>query len=409
MKPLAVVLAISIAANAALAVLFVRMSGSKSDQAAAAVSTTLTATKAAVPAGSGVGEAMSVVLDSKTWSNLQSSDLKAFAERLRAAGFPPSLVRAIVAAIVDEKYSGPRKALLAKQEDVPYWQRGSFNYDAKLMSELRESNKKEREELKAILGADGVPNNDERLAWQKRQYGDLSADKLEQMQSILSDYGELRNEVYSKANGMLLPEDREKISLLEKEQRSDLASLLSPDELLNYELRSSGTANVIRSQLSIFKPSEAEFRALFLATRAAEDQYGSVATGYVGNDQAMKIRDTILAKMQDQLSADRYEELKQATDPKYSLVNRIAARLDLPVSTAVQAASIQQDVQQRAATIRRNNELSVEDRTAQLASLAQEATSKLTTTLTARGFDAYKQYTGNWIQNLTQAPKRTGQ
>lgn len=408
MKPLAFILALSIAANAALAFLFVRSSadhsltstwsGSGASAASKGDHVTLGSTGAAAIAG----------IDAKTWSNLQVGDAKTLAERLRAAGFPASIVRAVISALIDEKYAAQRKVLLAKQDETPFWQRGNFGYDAKMMSAMRELSKQERNELKALLGADGMVGNDERQAWARRQFGDLAADKLEQLQAIAADYGDLRNEIYSKANGMMLPEDREKIALLEKEQRSDFASVLSPEELENYELRSSSTANLIRTQLSIFKPTEAEFRALFQATRAAEAQYGAVSNnGPTSAEQGTKVRDAILASLQPQLSPERYDELKQASDPRYQQVNRLVARLELPASTAVTVVGIQQDAQQRVQTIRRDTTLSPEQRTAQLAELSQEATGKLTAALTPRGFEAYKQNGGYWLQNLNQPPRRT--
>ena len=408
MKPLAFILALSIAANAALAILFVRSNSGHAQASTLSGSLTNANRKSDGTANSLASEAGALGLDAKTWSNLQNGDLKTLAERLRSAGFPPAVVRAVVAALVDEKYAAQRKALLAKQDETPFWQRNGFGYDSKLMSALRDLSKQERDEMKSLLGPDGLADsNDERQAWQRRQYGDLPADKLEQMQAILSDYGDLRSDIYSKANGVMLPEDREKIALLEKEQRADLAAVLSPEELENYELRSSNTANTIRSQLSIFKPSEVEFRALFQATRAAEAQYGSLASGMVGSEQAGKIRDTVLASLQTQLSPERYAELQQATDPKYQMTNRLVARLELPASSAVEAVAIQTDVQQRAQAIRRDTTLSPEQRTAQLAVLSQEATSKLSATLTPRGLEAYKQYGGFWLQNLNPPSRRT--
>jgi hypothetical protein len=199
----------------------------------------------------------------------------------------------------------------------------------------------------------------------------------------------------------MLPEDREKLVLLEKEQRADLASVLTPEELENYELRSSSTANTIRSQLSIFKPTEAEFRSLFEATRAAEAQYGALTNGPTSSDQGEKIRNSVLASMQSQMSPERYAELTQATDPKYQMANRLVARLDLPAKAAVDVVAIQQDAMQRLSTIRRDTSLSSEQRSDQLAALAQDATGKLTATLTPRGLEAYKQYGGNWLQSLT--------
>jgi hypothetical protein len=408
MKPLAFILALSIAANAALAFLFVHSNSGHAQTPAFFGSSTNSNRKSDGTPNSSNSEAGVLGLDAKTWSNLQAGDLKTLAERLRAAGFPPAVVRAVVAALVDEKYAAQRKALLAKQDETPFWQRSSYGYDSKLMASLRDLNKQERDETKSLLGPDGLAgSNDERQAWQRRQYGDLPAEKLEQMQAILSDYGDLRSDIYSKANGVMLPEDREKIALLEKEQRADLSALLAPEELENYELRSSNTAHLIRSQLSIFKASEAEFRALFKATRAAEDQYGSLTNGPSNPDQVTKMRDSVLASLQTQLSPERYAELQQATDPKYQMTNRLVARLELPASAAVETVAIQTDVQKRAQTIRRDTTLSPEQRTAQLTELTQEATSKLSTTLTPRGLEAYKQYGGFWLQNLNPPPGRT--
>ena len=408
MKPLALILTLSIAANAAFAILFIRSHAGHS-QTVLQMSSGQGADRKAGDAAKGTSDAIAIAgVDAKTWSNLQVGDIKTFAERLRAAGFPPAVVRAVISSLVDEKYSAQRKALLAKQDETPYWQRSGFGFDAKLMSALRDVSKEERNEMKALLGPDGMANSDERLAWQRRQFGDLPPDKIEQMQAIMSDYGELRSDIYSKANGVMLQEDREKIALLEKEQRTDLAALLTPQELENYELRSSSTASTLRSQLSIFKPTESEFRALFQATRAAEAQYGSITnSGPTNPDQVTKMREAVLASLQTQLSPERYAELNQATDPKYQMTNRLVARLELPASAAVQVVDIQTDVQKRAQALRRDTTLSPEQRTAQLAELSQEATSKISATLTPRGLEAYKNYGGFWLQNLNPPPGRT--
>lgn len=348
-------------------------------------------------------------VNAKTWSNLQTSDLKTLVERLRAAGFPSSVIRSIISSQISERYTVQRKALLANQGETPYWQRPAYAYDAKVMAALRDSYRQQMKDVKELLGPDADSASDVDHAWQRRQYGDLPADKLEQMQSIVSDYSDLRNEIYAKANGVLLPEDREKLALLEKEQHADLAAALTPEELENYELRSSATANAIRSQLSIFKPTEQEFRGLFDATRAAEAQYGALTSSGAANmEQVGKIRAAVLADLQNKMSPERYAELEEATDPKYQMTNRLVARLDLPASTAVAVVAIQQDTQQRLAELRRDTSLSADQRSAQVAVLAQDVTGKLTNALTPTGFEAYKQYGGGWLQNLkppVKAPK----
>jgi hypothetical protein len=403
MKPLTLFFVLSLAANAALVTFAFRSkSGPFFDFGVPA--------KSAPAAGASVAGGSSSPLngiDAKTWSVLQTGDLKTLVARLRAAGFPPALIRAIVSAQISERYAAQRKVLMANQEDSPFWQRNMFSYyDPKLMAALRDLSRQQTKEVKELLGPDPESGNDASPVWQRRQFGDLPADKLEQLQSIVSDYSDLRSEIYSKANGVLLPEDRQKLALLEKEQRTDLAAALTPEELENYELRSSTTANAIRSQLSTFKPTEQEFRALFKATRAAEDQFGSLAGGTVGADQNEKIRNAVLTDLQAQLSPDRYADLKQATDPKYMMTNRLVARLDLPASASVEVVAIQQDIQQKAAAVRSDTTLTSDQRAAQLAALSQDATSKLTATLTPRGVEAYKQYGGYWLQNLNPPVRR---
>jgi hypothetical protein len=253
--------------------------------------------------------------------------------------------------------------------------------------------------MKELLGADGYLGSEETVAFQKRQFGDLSRDKLDQMQNIVQDYNELRSQIYQAANGVLLPEDREKLAVLEKEQRADMSKLLTPDEFENYELRSSNTANSLRSVLGTFKPTEAEFRQIFEATRAAEDKYGSL--NQATPDVVRQIQIAALDTLRTSLSPERLADLKQAADPQYQQINRLVARLDLPASASVDVVAVQQDIQKRAGTIRSDRNLPADQRIEQLTALQQEASARISTALGgARGLDAYKNYGGQWIQGL---------
>jgi hypothetical protein len=273
------------------------------------------------------------------------------------------------------------------------------------MADLRQISREQTELMKQLLGPDGYLGSDETAAYQKRMYGDLARDKLDQMQSITSDYNELRQQIYQGANGVLLPEDRQKLDLIEKEQRADMAKLLTPEELENYDLRSSNTANTLRSQLGTFKPTEEEFRAIFKATRAAEDQFGSLTNAGGNYDQLKQIQAAALENAKAVLPPDRFADLKQAVDPAYQQINRLVARLDLPATASTEVVAVQQDIQKRAGTVRSDKSLSADQRTVQLTALAQEASTKVSTALGGdRGLEAYKQYGGQWLQNIVPRP-----
>jgi len=81
------------------------------------------------------------------------------------------------------------------------------------------------------------------------------------------------------------------------------------------------------------------------------------------------------------------------------------ARLDLPPETSTQVVTLQKDILQRATSAQAMRDLTPDQRAAQLVVLNQEATAKLTQTLGARGFDAYKATGGGyWLQMLQPRP-----
>lgn len=340
------------------------------------------------------------------WAGLQNGDLKTLADRLRKAGFPPSLIRALISVQIAEQFSTRRKTLLAQMEDRPFWKPGSSYFmDPKTMSALRDLSREQANLLKQVLGPDENGGNDEAAAYRHRQFGDLPQGKAQQVQSILSDYGDLRNQVYMSANGVILPEDREKLALLEKEQRTDLETVLTPEELLEYQLRSSPTANSMRSQLVLFNPSEQEFRAIFDLQQSFDDKYGSTN---MMTAESYRERQTHQQELLDQvknvLTPDRFAAYQQAVDPAFQMVNRLVARLELPASAASEVVAVQKDIGSRASAVRSDSSLTREIKTAQLSALADEAQGKLNAVLGARGFEAYKQYGGQWVQNLAPHP-----
>ena len=341
------------------------------------------------------------------WSLLRTSDdLPTLILRLRAAGFPTSVVRSIVAAEIGERFAARRKELTAAQSKTPYWKNPGFSpFDPKVMTALRALTHEQSDLLKQLLGPDAVSTNDMTRSSPRSQFGNLPPEKLEQLQNILSDYNEMRSQIYSTTNGLILPEDRAQLALLEKEQRVDLAALLTPQELEEYNLRNSSTAGKLRSQLATFNPTEDEFRAIFKIQQAFDDQFGStMAMTMEQRRQYMEAQKQLLPQFQAVLTPDRFAAYQQAIDPAYQQINRLVARLDLPPETSTQVVALQKDLQQRAMAVQTARDVTPDERAAQLAALNQEATNKLTQSLGARGFDAYKTYGGSWLQMLQPRP-----
>ncbi len=63
------------------------------------------------------------------------------------------------------------------------------------------------------------------------------------------------------------------------QRESELAQVLSSDELREYQLRKDETADNLRRNLVGFAPSEAEFQSLFQLLKAHEDKFSYADPG----------------------------------------------------------------------------------------------------------------------------------
>ena len=408
--PVALLIA-SLAVNAAVLTLYLKQSsgappaGSPAAAALAEKSAGPTASGASVPSAASDAAVQTAQL-AKSWAELQTGDLNTLVARLKAAGFSTSMIRAIVFAQVNEQFAARRKELAGNQTEQPFWKnQRSAMMDPKIMTALRDLGKEQMALMKSLLGPDGVPGSDEMNAWQRRQFGNLTPEKLTQLQSINTDYSELQQEIMQKANGVMLPEDREKLAYLEKEKLADIAKTLTPQEFEDFQLRSSNTANQLRGQLGSFNTTEAEFRALYKAAAAIDEKYRTAGTRNPGDYQNRQA--DMLTQAKAVLTPERFAAYNLATDPQSRQVSSLVARLELPPATTQQVVSLQQDFQNRQRALMTNRELTPANRTAQQAALLQEATAKLSTTLTPRGFEAYKQNGGQWLDGLKPRPAPT--
>lgn len=412
MKKISPLLLLSILGNLALAALVLLRPGEKKDNTSPHAAPSASALAARSSAKTTAIEVADV--DPALWTNLGGEDLPTLVSRLRGAGFPPSVVRAIVAAQVNESFAARRKALAPPKTDLPFWKVNQPG-DPKTLTALRELGREQSKVMKELLGTP-VPSDDPVYAASlRRQYGNLPQEKIDQIARVKQDYQDLQQQIYTAAGfgldtgGVIsfLPEDRAKLALLQKEQRADIAQILTPQEFEDYELRSSSTANQMRSSLSAFKPNEEEFRAIYKLQRQFDDQYSSQTVMAPGtpaaqdlNRQRMEAQKQLVSEIKAALGPERGADYERATDGNFQQINRVVERLELPPSAAVDVWSVQKEVEQKMTAWRNDRTLPPAARTEQLAALAREAEAKVTAALGPRGLEVYKQHGGFWINNL---------
>lgn len=349
-----------------------------------------------------------IVAATHGWEQLRHDDLPTLVARLRAAGFPPAMLRAAVSALVNERFA-PRRRAIESASEKPFW-KGRDETDPQARTGLMALDHDRRKLIQKLLGDDSDAGDENVRAAVRQEIGrELAPEKIAQVQKLKSELGErIYAEFAKQGSGVQLPEDRVKVQQLQNEMHAELAKILSPDELFEYDLRNSNPAGMLRYELAPLRPTEAEFRALFPLYRELDEKY-PLKMGGVNTEEDMAPRNAALAQMKEQiktlLGPERFAEYELSRDYNYQQTAKVTERLNLPATATGEVYAVQKEIQQRATLLRSNPTLTPEDRTAQLAALAGEASAKISVVLGADGLEAYRQHGGQWLQQLTPRPR----
>jgi hypothetical protein len=417
MKLPAVLLAVSLLANAALVGVLVLRPGnsvtaiSDPTKPAGAASAAAAASAGAAPTAAGKSAANAAVKPQEAWGYLQTEDLAALVARLRAAGFPADVIRQMIRELVKERFDAKRFALEKDRFDTPFFANlpNEFN-DPKLGPALRQLARDQTDLIRQLLGSslnDLFADTEDNKAMLRLQIGDIPPEKLQALYDTSVKFGEQRAAVYAALNGgPLLNADRDKLAAIDQGMRAELAQSLTPAEVDDFIMRSSPTASQLRQVLGPLQPTEAEYRAIFPLYQAFSEQYPAGASNLTPDQTAARklAEDQMNNQIKGLLGPDQAADYDQTANPAYNQLNKLVGRLDLPLSAAASVAAVQNDIQERVTEVRNDSTLSRADRNAQLTSLAQEASDKISTTLGPTGLEAYKTYGGQWLQNIAPRP-----
>lgn len=338
------------------------------------------------------------------WSTLDSEDLPTLIARLRAAGFPPAVVRAIVSARVDRRFNERMKALASTME-VAYWKppvTNSFN-NPKFFEERQQIYRDRSRMLRELLGDEALAaaGLDPTTA-QRQQFGDLSKAKIEQVQRINDDYAEMISQVRAATQGIMLPEDRAKLALLEREKRADLAAILTPQELEDYEMRSSQITMRLRPALSLIDATEAEFRTIYRAQLPFADLLFPTDRGMFTQEIRQR-REEAQKQVADQLKAalgqSRYAEFARAQHYEFQQLSRLTQRENIPIAAAVRAFDLRTSTSEESQRIANDRSLSNDQKLAAMQTLAQNTRTQLLSTLGPSIGPSYAQ-SATWLQAI---------
>lgn len=400
MKLLRLICVVSLLGNIALAATLLYQQKRTSATAEEAARAAAAQPKAAVLTAE---EKARVAAVTKLNDALKKNDAASVRDELRALGFDDDVVRSVVRAIIYRPVLNLQKSFTASQKHGgnPYlsMQPGMFAF-ANLTTQQREeffnATHKADRELQDLLGIDP-------LDARQNRYSFLGAEKAAKLRTLDADYDEMRNKLMLETNGFRVPADDEKLKYIEAERRKDLAALLTPEEMQEYELRMSPTANRVRGELRGFDATEAEYKAIYAAQKSLEDRAqaaaaspGSPASGQSYAEAQKAANDQIRAALGD----ERYNEYMRSHNPDYQALTAAARRFDLPSTAVDQAFATRDQTISNAQRIAADTTMNDDQRRAALNNLVTQTRNQLRTSLGADAADAYMQSNMRWLDDI---------
>lgn len=414
----AIVLALSLIANAALAwVIFLQPGTQASSPEAAGGETARTPGKEAAndPLAPSAAELAQMALSAKEASGLRAvarlfdtRDLPTLARQLRASGLDEASVGEVIRTLARERFAAHWQEQSRQIAKTPFWK--SLRPSDYESEESKEATRQYRELVREALGPGADTPGTDSAAMVPLGLEELSGEKRTATLKIVKDYDELRNQIMMKAISTgsrlaLTTEDTERLNYLEKQKAEDLGKVLTSLELENYYIRNSPASEILRMQLAGFSPTEAEFRTLFRLLQQT-DSPSTMSAAVADYTQQSKT----LQSFQDQIATyfgpERAAEYKLATDPATSNLTRLVTRLELPLSTVPQLSQISQDAKTRIGAIQADTALSPAEKRAQLTALQTDHTRRVTALLGPTGAAAYNTVSGNPFRTLLTTPSR---
>ena len=382
MKPLPILLAVSLAANAA----FLFFAPERGNVATTTEADAVGGARLSSPTGASGGSAATGA-GRAIAAAFREGDMARLRDELLAAGLDEATVREVVRARIQKRYEPRFRALQTSSTGDAWWKQEEWGQQSKEQRVAMRALQDEVDaEYRRVLGEGMMAENFRNNIWMERQYGFVPADKREALWRLEQDYQDLSQELNTEAHNFRMPEDTEKYRFLEEEKRRDIAELLGPEAYADYERRRSRTANNLRWRMTRMDATEAEYLAVFEIQREFDDLHSNVdAFGNSYTDRSSPEKRAARAEAEKAMKAEirqalgdaRYKTYVRSQDHDYQQLQNATKRFALPADTPERVYDLRDEVPQAALAIAKDEALTPDEKKTRIAALAETTRERL--------------------------------
>lgn len=316
-----------------------------------------------------------------TWRDIESDDYATYVQNLRAIGCPEQTIRDIIVADVNELFARRRATELFSPSHEWWRTQPDPERVEQARAQSHELEMERRNLLTRLLGPGWelsgsllTESPDGSITLDGPVLGDLPLDTKYAVRQIELDAKNREHAYRQQAREQGTPPDPAKLAQLRKETREQLARVLSPEQLEEYLLRYSDTAEKLRRTLRDFDPSPQEFRLLFRAADSIDQELASIAesTDPTSIRRRQELETLRESKIAEALSPDRYRLYKLNQDPLFQRAKNTALKLGVSPETAITLYNIDRETELERRRILQDNSLTPDEQAFQLAQTDQE-------------------------------------
>ena len=350
-----------------------------------------------------------------SWMALESTNYSVYIDNLRKFGCPEETIRDLILTDVSKIYAQRRAALRARAAPYKFWETDDLaaarSQQPELQKALRGLEREQRALIQELLGVDyrsEMAKYWEEDAAPERQISFLPAEKREKLQALTEQFDEAEQEVYARTKGVFLDEDRAALSKIQKQREAELARLFSPEEMEEYQLRHSETANNLRAQLGGFAPTEDEFRKIFRLQKSLDDTLDEAFNPADESKAEARARAQTEAQaalndeVKKALGEKRSVEFERVQDSDYHALLQFADRFEMPKDVVGKIYDMKVEAERQRQRLENNPNLNDEQRQNAFAAIARETERSVAQAMGQKLFKSYQKSSGQWLNNLGQ-------
>ncbi|HEY1172412.1 MAG TPA: hypothetical protein VGH19_13675 [Verrucomicrobiae bacterium] len=350
------------------------------------------------------------------WRMLESEDYRQYVANLRAIKCPEQTIQDIVYADLERLLAKKFRALNAKYKmnrdntHGDYWKSDEEFLLSKYERdrEGRKVHDERRESLIELLGMDAEQQRRQRLGladYDSNVYPFMNTRETAAIRDVWADFKDRETQAQQKYGGYHGPEAREEMHRLALERDEAASKALTPQQKEEWMLRVSHVANLMRSSIGAFEPSEQEFRALY---KVEYDQYLKIGPyAYMGSmdpDDAAGLalkQETQQAKeaaIRQLLGEARYQEYAMVQSRDFQDMYRFAQSSGLGKEAATQVYQIKQALDTELAQLRSNTALDPLQRSEASNGLYTKTAESVKQVLGETAYKRYESSYGGWVR-----------